>query len=141
MTFEAGQLPHPGKHHVDTLPVAAGTVTKGNFTKTNAGNAENMVDTDTTIDGVYVALETAVFANGDTEVQVAGPGSEVIVNLGGAIQPGGLVKLDANSKVVAATGADLEAEKVVGRYLRHPGETTATPGADNELGIVKLGAV
>jgi len=144
MTFVAGELVHPGKHHVDTLPVATGTITQGNFMTSSAGNAVALAASTDTKHGAFVALETAVFASGDTEIQYAGPGSDVTVVMGGAVQPGGYVKIAASNKAVTATGSavaggDLAKGWIIGRYLRHPGEDKATPAANNDLGIIKLG--
>ena len=144
MTFVAGELVHPGKHHVDTLPVATGTLNQGSFVTPSAGNAVPLAASTDTKDGVFVALETAVFTNGDTEIQLAGPGSDVTVIMGGVVQPGGYVKIAASNKAVAGSGSataggDLAKGWIIGRYLRHPGEDKATPSANNDVGIVKLG--
>jgi hypothetical protein len=98
---------------------------------------------ETNINGVYVALESADNtggANGDKEIQVAGPGSHVIVTMGGAVDPGALIKVNASSQAIAGVAGDVEADLLVGRYLRHPGETKATRSAANDLGIIVLGA-
>lgn len=141
MTFNAGEIVHPGKHHVDTLPVGATeAISKGNFVRTDgSGNADKM-ENETNLNGVYVALEavTGGAQDGDTEIQLAGPGSEVTVIAGGAIEPGAPIKVNSDSEAIAAGAGDVEADLVVGTYLRHPGEDKATPSADTEVIIVRL---
>ena len=144
--FAAGELTRPGKHTVDTLPLATGTINKGDFIKSTAGNAVALAASVDTKDGAYVALEKRVFADGETDIQLAGPGSEVTVIMGGAVQPGGFVKIAAGNKAVTASGSavaggDLAKGWIIGRYLKHPGEDKATPAADTEIGVIRLGAV
>jgi hypothetical protein len=65
--------------------------------------------------------------------------SEVIVEAGGAIQPGAFVKVDANGDVVAhTTGTDAEV-KIVGRYITKEGENTPVAAADGDAIKVRLG--
>ena len=144
MTFSKGDLTQPGKHNVQTLPFATGTITKGNFYTMSAGNLVALATNTTTATGVFVALETRVFEAGVvTDCQVATQGTFVVVDAGGAIQPGGYVAVETGSaEVIVGTAADLAAGYVVGRYIKHAGEEKATPAADGDTDcIVLLGAV
>ena len=143
MTFTKGDLTQPGKHNVQTLPFATGTITKGNFYTLSAGNLVALATDTTTATGVYVALETRVFAAGVvTDAQVCMADSFVCVDAGGAIQPGGYVAVETGSaEVIVGAAADLAAGYVVGRYVKHPGEDKATPAADGDVVIIHLGAV
>lgn len=139
--FAAGEVTRPGKHNVQTLPVKAVEVlAQGNFVKSAAGQAVKMVNTDVNLAGVFVALEkvTGGAADGDEEIQVAGPGSEVTVLAGGAIQPGGLIKVDAASKAIAAIAGDVELDKTVGRYIKKPGEDKASAAAASDVVVIIL---
>ena len=140
MTFAAGDIIRPGKHQIETLPLATGTITKGNYVTSSAGNAVALAAAASTVTGKYVAVETRVFSAGSvTDVQLAGEGSFVVVLMGGAVQPGGPVKVAASNKTVVAAGADIANLLVIGHYIKHPGEDKATPAADTELGIIHIG--
>lgn len=147
MTFEKGDIIRPGKHDIETLALATGTITKGNFVTSSSGNAVALAASTDTTTGVFVAVETRVFAAGKvTDVQLAGSGSYVVVTMGGAVQPNGYVKIAASNKAVAATGSataggDLAKGWIIGRYIKHPGEDKATVSADTELGVILLGAL
>lgn len=141
MTFEAGDLIRPGKHGVERLPIVTGTLAKGSFVKSTAGNAVALAAAATTLTGRYVAVESKTFVSGgnDNDIELAGEGSYVVVLMGGAVQPGGPVVVAAGNEAVVATAANLAAALVVGRYIKHPGERIATPSADTELGIILIG--
>ena|SRR5688500_5474658 len=65
--------------------------------------------------------------------------SEVMVEAGGAIQPGAFVKVDADGNVVAhVTGTDTEV-KIVGRYITKEGENIPVAAADGDIIKVRLG--
>ena len=65
--------------------------------------------------------------------------SEVMVEAGGAIQPGAFVKVDGNGDVVAAVvGTDAEV-KIVGRYITKEGENIPVAAADGDVIKVRLG--
>ena len=139
MGFEAGDLPHPGKHTVKTYPLTSGSITKGRFVKVESGNTVEMDDTDITRVGSAVALESADFANGDTSIQVVSPNSHVVVVMGGVVPPDSHVILDSSGRAVVAGPTHLELDKVVGRYLSKPGDTISGDSELNGLGIVVLG--
>jgi len=144
MTFAKGDLPQPGKHNVQTGPLTSGTITKGNIVRIVAGNTVALAAAVSTEDGAFVALETRVFAAlSVTDVQIAGPGTYVVVEVEGAIQPGAYVKVDdaSGTKVDEATAANFAAGLAIGRYIKHAGEDIATPAADGETDcIILLGA-
>lgn len=142
MAFAAGDLTRPGKHNVDTLPVGATeNISKGNFVRTDgSGNGDKMA-AETNLNGVFVALEAgdnSSGSDGSIEIQVAGPGSEVCVLAGGAIEPGAPIKVNSDSEAIAAVAGDVESDLVVGTYLKHPGEDKATPAADTEVIVVRI---
>ncbi|MCH9657202.1 hypothetical protein K0U27_00670 [archaeon] len=142
MTFEIGQLTRPGKHNVSTHTMTAGTIEKGKFfTSNTASAAVSLTSAGVTTLGVYVALERASFAEGDTQIQGAGAGSEVIVEVGGPLDTGSLVKLDGVGRIVVATLADIAAGKVVGRFLKVPGETTSRRAVAGDLGVLRIGDI
>ena len=86
-----------------------------------AGKFDRAVTNDQVFDvGYAIALEK--FTTGDTEVQVAVPGSAIPFIAGGVIRPTQLVKFAfAASKqtAVAALAVDLAAGKVLGRLRNH----------------------
>ena len=142
MTFEAGQLTRPGKHNVSTHALTSGIIEKGKFfTSNTASVAIGLTSVGVTTLGVYVALERASFAEGDTQIQGAGAGSEVIVECGGSIDAGSLVKLDTIGRIVAAAPAEIGPGKVVGRFLKVPGETVSRRALQGELGVLKIGDI
>jgi hypothetical protein len=143
MTFVAGEVVHPTKHFVINMPVgAAENIAQGEFARTDgAGNIDRM-QAENNLNGVYVALEpgnNTGGANGAIEIQVAGVGSEVTVIAGGAIAPGAPIKVNASSQAIAAVAGDVEADLVVGKYMKKPGERLGTRCAANDVIIVKLG--
>ena len=144
MTFTKGDLTQPGKSNVQTLPLTSGTITKGNFVRVVGGNTVALATATSTAAGVYVALETRTFAAGSVEdVQCAMAGTFVVVDAGGVIAPGGLVKIETGSaEVIAATTAsDINNGYVVGRYQNHPQESVVTAAVDTDLGVILLGAI
>lgn len=141
MGFAAGDLIRPGKLGVERLPIATGTLAKGSFVKSTSGNAVALAAAQTTITGRYVAVESKTFVSGgkDNDIELAGEGAQVVVTMGGAVQPGGPVIVASGNKAVVASAANLAAALVIGRYIKHPGEKIATPSADNDLGIIEIG--
>jgi len=90
--------------------------------------------------GPFCVAVNKLYATTDAIFSAAFSPSEVIMEAGGAIQPGAIVKVDGNGDVVAATvGTDAEV-KFVGRYISKEGENTPVAAADGDLIRVKLGA-
>ncbi len=146
MTFEAGDIVRPGKHDIQTLPISASVVvTKGLFYLPGVtGNLAVFDDADITVNGVVMALESADNSSGsagDKEVQVAGPGSYVVAEMGAGVRPTGFVKIDSSDQLVAATAADLAAGRVLGRFIKQAGANKGTISVAGELGVVLLGAL
>ena len=141
MTFQAGDVIRAGKWEIERLPIATGTIAKGTFVRSTAGNAVALPAAATTLTGRYVATETKAFVSGgrDNDIELAGEGAFVVVTMGGAVQPGGPVIVAASNKAVVASAANIAAGLVVGRYIKHPGERVSTPSADNDLGIIRVG--
>jgi len=144
MTFAKGDIVHPGDHKVITLPLTSGTITKGNFVRVVGGNTVALANAVSTEDGVFQAVETRVFASGSVEnVQVVSPGTDIVVEVEGALNVGDYVVInDAGGiKVSAGTAANFAAGLVLGRYLKHAGENVASSAADGETDcIVVFGA-
>jgi hypothetical protein len=141
MTFAAGDVIRAGKYEIERLPFTSGTINKGAFIKSTSGNAVQLATGNTTITGRYVAVETKTFVAGgrDNDIQLAGEGAYVVVLMGGVVQPGGPVIVNTGEKATVGSAANIAAAQVVGRYIKHPGERVATPSADNDLGIIRIG--
>jgi len=89
--------------------------------------------------GPFCVAVNKLYATTDPIFSAAFAPSEVIVEAGGAIQPGAYVKVDGNGDVVAhVTGTDAEAT-IVGRYVGKEGENTPTAAADGDAIRVRLG--
>lgn len=86
-----------------------------------AGKFDRVVTDEQILDiGYAIALEK--FATGDTEVQVAVPGSAIPFVATGVIRPEQLVKVDFTAtlqSVVAALAVDIPLAKVLGRMRNH----------------------
>lgn len=89
-------------------------------------------------DGPFCVAVNSLAATTDTKFSAAFPPSEVIVKAGAAIQPGELVKTDANGDVVPYTGGTQEI-KIVGRYISKEGTHDPVAAAQNDLIRVRLG--
>ena len=142
MTFAAGDLVSPNKLNVYRLPLTSGTITKGQLVRVVGGNTVLLATATSTEAGVYVALETRVFAAGSvTDVECAGAGAKVVCLMGGVVAPQGYVKIETGSnEVIAGTALNFAAGFVVGRYQNHPQESVVTATVDTDLGVILLGA-
>jgi len=93
------------------------------------------------ITGYAIALEK--FTTGDTEVQVAVPGSAIPFLAGGVIEPGSLVKMQfaaSKQKVLAATAANFAAGLVLGRYSNQVTDhENLRVSADLDIVVIRTG--
>ena len=89
-------------------------------------------------DGPFCVAVNSLAATTDTKFAAAFPPSEVMVKAGAAIQPGELVRTDANGDVVPYTGGTQEI-KVVGRYISKEGTNETVAAAQNDIIRVRLG--
>jgi hypothetical protein len=109
-----------------------------------SGNFDRLETDDAVVDTGYAfALEK--FTTGDTEVQVAIPGSAVPFIAGGVIRPTGGVKFNfaaTEQTVVAAAAADLAAGRWLGRLSHHheDHELLRVTAADDVV-VVRTGVV
>ena len=89
--------------------------------------------------GPFVVAVNDLAATTDTYFTGATAPATVLVEAGGALEPGAIVKVDAAGDVVAATvGTDAEV-KFVGKYLTKEGESDASAAADGDIVRIKLG--
>lgn len=108
------------------------------------GAFDNTAVTDQDLaNGYAFALEK--FTTGDTEVQVAIPGSAVPFIAGGVIRPEGLVKLAVAAgvqSVVAAAAADLALALCLGRLSHHHGNhEQLRVTAANDVVVIRTGVL
>lgn len=109
-----------------------------------AGAFDNTATTDEDLaNGYAFALEA--FTTGDTEVQVAVPGSAIPFIAGGVIRPEGLVKLKVTAtvqEVVAAAAADLALALCLGRLSHHHADhETLRVTAANDVVVIRTGVL
>jgi len=109
-----------------------------------SGNFDRLETNDAVIDTGYVfALEK--FTTGDTEVQVAVPGSAVPIIIGASVRPTQLIKFAFAAGVqsfVAALAVDIGAGKVFGRLRNHHEDhETLRVTAANDVGIALTGII
>ena len=92
--------------------------------------------------GPFVVAVNDLAATTDAYFTGAGAGTIVTVEAGGAIEPGSVVKTDANGDVVAATlgGTAPDSESsIVGTYLTKDGTSDAAAAADGDAIRIRLG--
>lgn len=109
-----------------------------------AGNFDRLETNDAVVDTGYVfALEA--FKTGDTEVQVAVPGSAVPIVIGASVRPTQLIKFAFAAGVqsfVAALAADIPLGKVFGRMRNHHEDhETLRVTVANDIGILLSGVI
>lgn len=109
-----------------------------------AGNFDRLETNDAVVDTGYVfALEK--FNTGDTEVQVAVPGSAIPIIIGASVRPTQLVKFAFAATVqsfVAALAADIPLGKVFGRLRNHHEDhETLRVTVANDIGILLTGVI
>jgi len=109
-----------------------------------AGNFDRLETNDAVVDTGYVfALEA--FKTGDTEVQVAVPGSAVPIVIGASVRPTQLIKFAFAAGVqsfVAALAVDIGNGKVFGRMRNHHEDhETLRVTIANETGILLSGVI
>jgi len=89
--------------------------------------------------GPFCVAVNSLYATTDTFFSAAFAPSEVIMEAGAAIDPGALVKADANGDVIAFV-VDTDTEvKIVGRYIAKEGEIDPSTAADGDKIRVRLG--
>lgn len=92
--------------------------------------------------GPFVVAVNDLAATTDAYFTGAGDGTIVVVEAGGAIEPGSPVKADSNGDVVAAdlTGTSPDAFGIiVGTYLTKDGTSDAAAAADGDAIRIRLG--
>lgn len=109
-----------------------------------AGNFDRLETNDAVVDTGYVfALEA--FKTGDTEVQVAVPGSAVPIVIGASVRPTQLIKFAFAAGVQSFVGAlaiDIPLGKVFGRMRNHHEDhETLRVTIANETGIALTGVI
>jgi len=107
-----------------------------------SGNFDREVTDDKVLDqGYCFALEK--FTTGDTEVQVAAPGSAVPMIASGVIRPFGLVKFNfaaGDQSCVECLAADLAAGRCIGRLSNHHEDhENIRVTAANDVVIIRTG--
>ena len=143
--FVAGEVIRPGKHDVSIMGISAGlNVVKGQFYTTATGGNLVFLGTGSNENGLFIALESVDNTNGaagEKTVQVAGVGSYVTAEMGGAVVPGEYVGNTGTNpaKLVGETVADITSGTIIGRYIGLPGGLKV-PSADGDIGVILLGA-